>query len=142
MMTRLLGFRIGAVVVIASVLLLGSLPFGPSVHAGGPNAVFHGFVVSDPLGVPLRVRAVGLDGSVCGTADVEIGDGGVGFYILSVVTAATKVGCPAPGASIRFTLVYGLIDDGVPVRISAVVVPGTVTVLHLFETPETATSGS
>ena len=131
-MTRWFGLRIGAVVVLASALWLGSPALGLSAQAGGPNAVFQGFVLSDPIGVPVRVRAVTPDGTVCGTADVERSDDSVGTYVLSAVTGATKAGCPLAGGVLRFTLLYGLIDEGVPAASSAVLTPGTVTMVHLY----------
>jgi hypothetical protein len=129
--TRGIGRLAGFAFALALVLLAASA-LGPSAHADGPNAVFHGFVVPDPTGAPTRVRAVSANGTVCGTADVQPSGVGVGFYTLSVVTGATKAGCPPAGGELRFTLVYGLIDESLPAVTSAVLTPGTVTVLNLY----------
>jgi len=63
--------------------------------------------------LPVRVRAVGVGGSVCGTADVEVIAPDVGFFALTVVGAASKAGCPSAGGVVGLTLHYGYIDDGV-----------------------------
>lgn len=134
-MVRAFGRLTALALLLALALSLVTSTFGPSAYADGPNAVFQGFVVSDPLGVPVRVRAVSLGGAVCGTADVLSSGEGVGFYTLSAITAATKTGCPQAGGVLRFILVYGRIDEGVAVA-SAVLTPGTVAVLHLFDARE------
>jgi len=58
------------------------------------------------------VRAVGNGGAVCGTADVIESGEGVGFYLLVVVPADLKDGCPGEGQLVRFSLLTGSIDDG------------------------------
>ncbi|MDO9444572.1 MAG: hypothetical protein Q7K37_04595 [Dehalococcoidia bacterium] len=111
-MSRVRGFavRLG---IILSVVLGTFMAAGPSASAEGPAAIFLGFVVPDADGMlATRVRAVGNGGAVCGTADVTESGESVGFYALRVSPASAKAGCPAEGETVRFTLLYGNIDDG------------------------------
>ncbi|MFA7297584.1 MAG: hypothetical protein WC211_10455, partial [Dehalococcoidia bacterium] len=99
--------------IILSVVLGTFMAAGPSASAEGPAAIFLGFVIPDADSMlATRVRAVGSHGAVCGTTDVTESGGGLGFYMLTVVPAALKDGCPAEGELVRFSLLYGNIDDG------------------------------
>lgn len=99
--------------IALSVVLGTFMAAGPSASAEGPAAIFLGFVVPDSDGMlATRVRAVGNGGAVCGTADVTDSGDNVGFYLLRVAPAADKAGCPAEGETVRFSLLYGNIDDG------------------------------
>ncbi len=95
-------------------LLTGSFVLAPSgVRAEGPVSFFAGFVVAapgDPL--PTKVRAVGSNDVVCGTADVVAGNEAVGFYELVVVSGAERAGCPNDGGALRFLLLFGSVDAG------------------------------
>jgi len=121
-----------SVAALASILVFGSLPFGPSAYADGPNALFTGFVLPDVNGLPARVRAIAEDGTVCGSADIREQDPNLGLYAIAVVSGATKEGCPMPGGPLRFTLLYGHIDEGVIAGPRAILVPDSVTVVHLY----------
>ena len=121
--------------LLALTLLLGSLmATGSSAYAGGPAAVFYGYVVPDQSGVmPKRVRAISERGVVCGSADVAAtASATAGFYALSVISGGTKDGCPTSGEPVYFALVYGLIDEGTFVGGPARFGFGEVTALHLL----------
>lgn len=121
-----------------------SVPGGPEV--GGPgSALFLGFVLRDEQGaLPTKVRAVGEQGAVCGTASVQILDSGSGFYRMDVVNHATRAGCPGDGAALTFRLLYGSVDDGtvgIPSR-DFTYFPGATIVVSLTPTPRTAAASS
>jgi len=140
-MGRVRGFavRLG---IILSVVLGTFMAAGPSASAEGPAVLFLGFVVPDADGfLATRVRAVGNDGAVCGTAEVTESGGGLGFYVLTVVSAADKAGCPVEGGLVRFSLLYGSIDDGAfanPSGNAPFFRAGQTVVVHLTPAPSSA----
>jgi len=78
-----------------------------------PPAVFIGFVFRDEDGVlASKVRAIGANGAVCGTASVRTLSNGEGFYRLEAVGADTREGCPGEGGALAFRLLYGNVDSG------------------------------
>ena len=131
--------------LLALALLLGSMVVGPSAHAGGPTAVFHGYVVPEAGGVlPTRVRAFSERGTVCGSAEVsKLGAATAGFYAVAVVSNDVKDGCPLAGQHVRLAVVYGLIDDDVFVGPAVPFLPGESTSVHLVRTSaDTAVSAT
>ena len=122
--------------LLTLVLLCGSMAVGSSAHAGEPTAVFYGYVVPEPGGfLPLRVRAVSVRGTVCGSGEVsKLGAAFAGFYAFPVVSAETKGGCPSAGELVHLVLVYGLIDDDVFVGPPLTFRPGETTAAHLVLT--------
>ena len=109
--------------LIFGSLILGSWA-GPSASAEGPvsvssdaafsGAVFYGYVFSEtPGGLAERVRAVGLTGAVCGTAEVIRLNDVIGYYAISVASSQQKRGCPTLGGAVQFSLFAGRVDDGV-----------------------------
>lgn len=139
------GRQIALAGLLALALLLGSTAVGPSAHAGGPTAVFYGYVVPEAGGVlPTRVRAFSEHGTVCGSAEVsKLGAAFAGFYAVSVVSGDTKDGCPLAGEHVRLALVYGLIDDDVFVGPAVPFAPGESTSVHLVRTgADTAASAA
>lgn len=104
-----MGARTGFVRVIRSAviaaflglaLFAGSFGLGPAASAAGPSSVFVGVVLPDADGhLAERVRAISAVGTTCGTARVQEIEGGVGFYVLTVVSGAEKAGCPSVGDS-------------------------------------------
>ena len=125
------------VVLLAGTLVISLTTAGSSAHADEPAAVYYGYVVPEPGNpIPTRVRALSERGFVCGSAEVvQVGASQVGFYALSVIPEAQKAGCPRPGESVRFVLVYGLIDENILVGIPAVFRPGEAQSLHLLCSP-------
>lgn len=95
-------------------------PFAPATAAAeGPassspvTSRFLGFVVADagePL--PTKVRALGVDGVVCGTTSVSVVEADLGFYNLEVVGDAWRDGCPDEGDEVSFILLYGNVGGG------------------------------
>ena len=128
--------------LLAFTLLLCSYTVGSSAYAGEPAAVFHGYVVPEAgSGLAKRVRAVSEQGVVCGSSNVTTtASQTAGFYALSVVSADSKDGCPSAGESIRFVLVYGLIDEDASVGDPVPFEPGAVTALHLVHTARAASA--
>lgn len=76
-------------------------------------AVFIGFVFRDEDGdLAGKVRAIGANGAVCGTASVHTLSTGDGWYRLEAIGADTREGCPREGGALAFRLLYGNVDSG------------------------------
>lgn len=132
--------RAGAAVALALLLVLGAMTAaGSPAHADGPAALFYGYVVADQDGtLPTRVRAFSMNGTLCGAAKVQSVGDRVGFYVMSVATTDTKLGCPAAGELVGFGLIYGHIDDGITAAQYGVMEPGVLVVVHLARSSEPA----
>jgi hypothetical protein len=138
---RLNGRQTAAASLLALVLLLGSALMGITVpgsvaSAAEPGAVYYGYVVPERgMPLPKRVRAVTESGTVCASSEVApVGTGEVGFYVLSVLSADMRQGCPEIGRIVRFVLVYGQVDEGLLAGEQSVFMPGSVQELHLIRT--------
>lgn len=131
-------------VLIGLVLIAGSFTsIGSAVHAANPSAVFFGYVLPESTNgvLPKRVRAISAQGVVCGSADVvATGNTQVGFYALPVVPASVKDGCPAVGETVRFALVYGMIDESDAFGMAGVFRPGEAIEHHLYVVASAAAS--
>ena len=88
-------------------------------------SIFYGFIEPGEGGaVPLKVRAT-ISGVTCGTDDVTPLAGGLGFYVITVASQATKDGCGAEGAPVTFLLLAGEVDEGSPAAQTQAWKPGT-----------------
>ncbi len=113
-MVRARVFAVRLTILFGVVLgtVMGSRP--SALAESREPSVFFGFVVplaSDAL--PVRVRAVGADGTVCGTSDVAMSGDGLGFYLVNVASELQRSGCFADGDEVQFVLLHGPIDEGV-----------------------------
>ena len=116
---------------------------GGTAQAAEPTAVFYGYIVPDTStgALPKRIRAISEQGVVCGSADVVVtGNTHVGFYALPVVPASVKDGCPTAGETVRFALVYGMIDESGAFGLTGVFRPGEPIEHHLFRVVSAAVS--
>jgi len=99
-------------------------------RADGAATIF-GFVSVDDRGaLPTKIRVLGpaLPGrarAVCGTADVIRSGDGAGFYLLTVLSSASREGCPRDGQLVTFLLLYGAVDPGIEAGQSAVFAAGS-----------------
>ncbi len=91
----------------------------PSVSGERPQtveartALLVGLVFRDASGnLATKVRAIGTNGAVCGTGNVQLLVSGLGFYQMAVVDATTRAGCPVEGGTMAFRLLYGSVDAG------------------------------
>jgi hypothetical protein len=108
---------LGVFVLLA--FMTGLFALAPSgAGAEGPVSRFVGFVVAQDGDLPTRVRALGADGVVCGTSELEVSNEILGFYDVSVISAAERAGCPSEGDAVALWLLYGNVDDGVPAQSS------------------------
>ena len=86
---------IGALAIVASLALVATSAAAVSRAQAKETAaaVFFGFISPDENAtLPLSIRATVSD-VTCGSADVTpVGDG-LGFYLLTVVSASEKPGC-------------------------------------------------
>ena len=106
-----------AALAVAAGLVLATT-FGavvPRAHAQVTTAsIFFGFISPDESGtLPVKVRAT-ISDITCGTADVTRLEGGLGFYLLTVASQQTKVGCGVQGSSVTFLFLAGEVDTGSP----------------------------
>lgn len=78
------------------------------------SALLVGFVYRDEQGnLPVRVRALGANGAVCGSATVTVLEGSAfGFYRMDVYGASVREGCPSAGGAVAFRALYGRVDAG------------------------------
>lgn len=137
--------RMALGIFVLLALSTGLFVLAPSgAGAEGPVSRFVGFVVVTPeSGVPTKVRAVGQEGVVCGTADVSMTNELLGFYELTVISSLDRPGCPGVGEEIHFRLLYGSVDDGVVghPNLPTGFVPGEIQVRHLSVSSIPASGG-
>lgn len=130
--------------LVGLVLIVGSLTsIAPAAHAGEPMAVFYGYVLPESTAgaLPKRVRAISAQGAVCGSADVTVtGNTKIGFYAMPVVPASVKDGCPVSGETVRFALVYGLIDESESFGLPGVFRSGEPIEHHLYRVASNVSS--
>lgn len=108
-----------------------------------PTATLLGLVFRDAAGnLATKVRAIGLNGVVCGTGNVLVVDSGRGLYRMDVVGGTTRTGCPAEGGALTFRLLYGSVDGGSAAISSQAVrfVSGETLVASLTPVPASARS--
>ena len=107
---------VAALVIAAGLAVMASSEAVVSrAHAQVTTAsIFYGFISPGDEGViPPKVRATVSD-VTCGTADVTPLESGLGFYLLTVASADTKVGCGVEGAPVTFLFLAGEVDSGSP----------------------------
>ncbi len=144
-----------------TALFVAGLSFPASAGAEGPAtsaspqtsgqaavepSTFVGFVFRNADGnLATKVRAIGADGTVCGTASVTTTQAAsrTGFYRMEVVGHDTREGCPRPGQGFAFRLLYGNVDDGSFAVTSqlASFQPGTTQVVSLTPNPSHGADG-
>ena len=104
---------------------------------------FIGFVLRDEDGnLATKVRAIGENGVVCGTASVITLATGDGFYRLDAVGAESREGCPSEGGALAFRLLYGMVDSGEFALTSEAVrfASGETVVISLTTNPDDSTA--
>ena len=107
---------VAALAIAAGLALVASSGASASrAHAQEADvSIFYGFISPDRDGaIPRKVRAT-VSGVTCGTADVSEVPGDLGFYVVVVASADTKVGCGVAGARVTFLLLAGEVDSGSP----------------------------
>jgi hypothetical protein len=107
---------VGAFAIVAGLAIVAtSAAVVSRAHAQEATAaVFFGFLSPDKNEtIPLTVRATVSD-VTCGTANVTAVGEGLGFYLITVVSANEKAGCGVEGTPVTFLLLAGEIDPGSP----------------------------
>ena len=118
---------VAALAMVAGLALVASSGASASrAHAQEADAsIFYGFISPGEGGaIPLKVRAT-ISEITCGTDDVTPLAGGLGFYVVTVASQATKEGCGAEGAPVTFLLLAGEVDEGSPAAQTQAWTPGT-----------------
>ena len=107
---------VAALAIVAGLALVAASGASATrAHAQEAEAsLFYGVISPGEGGaIPLRVRAT-ISEITCGTDDVTPLAGGLGFYAVTVASAAEKAGCGTEGAPVTFVLLAGEVDDGSP----------------------------